>query len=165
MRKFLMITVLSISLLNTVQSASTPEQVKTLLVFNFIKFMEWEDKSTTLNIAFIGKDETLYKAFQEMVEQRTIGGKKLTLQKVTNVSEAAKFHVVYLAESNSSELQQIPSTLNTVVITEKEGSAKHGSFINLITIEGKLRFEINKSKFEASKVKISNQLISLAILV
>lgn len=127
--------------------------------------MEWEDKSTTINIAFMGKDEALFNAFKEMAEQRTIGGKKITLQKVTNTDEASRFHLVYLAESNSNELTKIPNSPNTVVVTEKEGLGKKGSYINLVNIDGKLRFEINKSKFEASKVKISNQLLSLAILV
>lgn len=165
MRKLLLIVLFCTGLFHTGKSASTPEQVKTLLVFNFIKFMEWEDKSSTINIAFMGKDDALFNSFKEMAEQRTIGGKKITFQKITNASEASKFHLVYLAESSSNELSQIPNTPQTVVVTERDGLAKKGSYINMVNIDGKLRFEINKAKFETSKVKISNQLLSLAILV
>ena len=59
----------------------------------------------------------------------------------------------------------MPEVKNTVIVTEKEGLAKKGSFINFISQEGKIRFEVNKAKFTASNVKISGQLLSLAIRV
>lgn len=165
MRKILIIVFLSCTLLSVAKASSTPEQVKALLVFNFIRLMEWEDKSGTINIAFVGQDQALFDAFKEMTEQRTIGGKKVTIQKINNLSEVSSFHLIYLSESGSNELTQTKNFSNTVIVSEKEGMAKKGSFINFITVDGKLRFEINKTKFESSKVKVSNQLLSLAILV
>ena len=165
MRKFLITVVLCICIFSTAKSASTPEQVKTLLVFNFMKFMEWEGNDPTIKIAFIGKDEALFKSFKEMTEKRTVGGKKIILQKISDTNEVSKFHLVYLAESNSNELSKIKASSNTVVVTEKDGLGEKGSFINLVNVQGKLRFEINKDKFKTSSVKISNQLLALAILV
>lgn len=165
MRRFLVVALLCCFSLHSFTFSNSPEKIKTLLLFNFIKFMEWEGNSNTISIGFIGNDEVLYNSFAEIAKQKSIGDKKITLEKIADPAAASNFNVIYITESNSVDLSKLQALPNTVLVTEKDGLAKKGSFINFITVDGKLRFEINKSVFEKSKVKVSSQLLSMAIVV
>ena len=165
MRKNLITMLLSTLFVSQSWATSTPEQIKTLFVFNFIKYIEWESKPETYTIGYFGENDELFKSFSEMAQSKSIGNTKIVVKKINQASEALNFHMVYIPESKSALLEQMPEVKNTVIVTEKEGLAKKGSFINFISQEGKIRFEVNKAKFSASNVKISGQLLSLAIRV
>ena len=165
MRKFFILFVLILSTVSSLFATSTPEQIKTLFVFNFIKYIEWETKPTTYTIAYYGDDDALFAAFTQMAEQKSVGNTKITVERLSQISKASNYHLAYISEGYSGLIEQLPELKNTVVVSEKDGLAKKGSYINFVNQEGKIRFEVNKSKFLASNVKISSQLLSLAIKV
>ena len=53
----------------------------------------------------------------------------------------------------------------TLVITDKNGLGEKGSAINFKTVDNKLKFELNQKAIEASNLKVSGALSSMAILI
>jgi len=53
----------------------------------------------------------------------------------------------------------------TLVITDKNGLGAKGSGINFKMIDNKLKFELNQKALEASNLKVSGSLSSMAILI
>jgi hypothetical protein len=53
----------------------------------------------------------------------------------------------------------------TMVITDKNGLGEKGSNINFKTVGGKLKFELNQAAFDKNKLKVSSQLVSMAIVI
>ena len=47
-----------------------------------------------------------------------------------------------------------PVLTSTMIVTEKEGMAKKGSAINLITVDWKLRYELNEAELDKRNVKL-----------
>lgn len=144
---------------------SNSDQVKTLFVFNFTRYIQWPDKSGEIKIGILGNDADIFKAFQTMAAKKSTASSKITVVQFSNPTEAANYQMVYIPENNSNALAATGDLKNTLIITEKDGLAKKGSCINFITENGKIRFEINKSRVDNSNLKISNQLMGLAILV
>jgi hypothetical protein len=52
-----------------------------------------------------------------------------------------------------------------LVITDKSGLGEKGSGINFKTVDNKLKFELNQKAIEASNLKVSGALSSMAILI
>jgi hypothetical protein len=52
-----------------------------------------------------------------------------------------------------------------LTVGEKKGFASRGGMINFIVVENKVRFEINPHAVETAALKISSQLLKLAIIV
>jgi hypothetical protein len=50
-------------------------------------------------------------------------------------------------------------------VTEKEGLAKKGSGINFITVDGKLRYELNDAELDRRNIKLSGKIKSLGIAI
>jgi hypothetical protein len=49
------------------------------------------------------------------------------------------------------------------VITEKDGVLKQGAIINFVSVEGKLKFETNKTEIEKREIRIAADLLKLSI--
>lgn len=156
---------LSAGLIKPAQAQGSTEQVKTLFVFNFTRYIQWPQQMSEVTIGVLGNDDKILAAFKEMAEKKSSSSMKIVVKQFTNPAEASNFHMVYIPENNSQAIKQLAATQNTLVITEKAGMAQQGSFINFITENGKIRFEINKSRVDNSNLKISGQLMGLAIIV
>ncbi|MTI23029.1 YfiR family protein, partial [Fulvivirga sp. RKSG066] len=137
----------------------------TLFVYNFTRYIQWPESNANITIGVLGDDPAIINAFKEMAEKKSSPTTKITVKQFSNPSEAADYQMVYIPKSNSAALKQIGTLKNTLVITEKEGLAKQGSYINFVTDNGKIRFEINKSGIDSSNLKVSGRLLGLAIVV
>ncbi len=53
----------------------------------------------------------------------------------------------------------------TLIVTEKSGLAAQGAAINFIIVDNKLKFEANTKSINKADLKVSSQLLKLAILI
>jgi len=68
----------------------------------------------------------------------------------------------------SGQIDDVIAKINTqsiLVVTEEKGLALKGSDINFIVKDGKLAFELNQASVNKQKLKVSNELTRLAILI
>jgi hypothetical protein len=80
----------------------------------------------------------------------------------------ADCHVVFIDKSKSGEFEAVNTKVKgkgTLVITDKAGLGEKGSGINFKNIDNKLKFELNQKAIEASNLKVSGSLTSMAILI
>ena len=54
---------------------------------------------------------------------------------------------------------------NVLVITETEDALDHGSIINLIVVDGRVRFEVSLDSAERAGLKLSSRMLAVAHLV
>ena len=90
------------------------------------------------------------------------------IKKITSPGEAATCSVVYLGRSKSNQFEEIKNTISgkpVLTITNGNGLAQKGSCINFKVIDGKLKFEMNQGTLTNSNLKVSGQLVSMAILI
>lgn len=151
---------------SSIQAQSAEHQVKTVFVYNFIRYIEWPQEREEFTIGIYGNDQKTFSAFMEMAAKKA-GSKRIVVKSFTTLSEAAGCDILFIPAQNSGNLTEVKSLglKNTLVVTEKEGLAKKGSGINFVNVDGKLRFEINKDEIERSGLKVSSQLLGLAIEV
>ncbi len=140
-----------------------------VFIYQFTKYIEWpvDYRSGEFIIAILGESPvTPY--LEDVARTKTAGAQKIVVKKVSNINEIPKCNMLFIPRSKSGELNTILAKLTdkpTLVITEKPGLGKQGSGINLITINDKLKFELNEAAIQKSKLKVSNNLLSLAIRI
>jgi hypothetical protein len=144
-------------------------EIHSMLIFNFIKYIEWPDEAKNGNfvIAVYG-DDAVYEQLSKLYGKRSIKGQSTEILNVSDVSEINDAHIIYLASSKSRDFETIYEAYNTkptLIISDKTGLGKKGSSINFREIGGKLKFEINQATFDDSNLKISSQLISMGIAI
>ena len=144
-------------------------EIYTMMVFNFTKYVQWPDadKPGEFVIGVIG-NEDVYKTLSTWYNGKTKGAKTYVIKKFLNATELTECAVVYLDKSKSSEFEAVNNKVRgkgTLVVTDRNGLGSKGSCINFKTVDDKLKFELNQKAIEATNLKVSSALTSMAILI
>ena len=145
------------------------EEIHSMMVFNFIKYVQWPnaDQSGEFVIGVVGNDD-VYKKLTAWYGGKPAGAKTYVIKKFSSAAELSECQVVYLDRSKSYEFDAINEKVkgkSTLVVTNKNGLGSKGSSINFKTVDDKLKFELNKHVMEASNLKVSGSLLSMAIVI
>ena len=144
-------------------------EVYSMMVFNFIKYVQWPDHATNgeFVIGVVGNSD-IYNTLNGWYGGKPRGSKTYIIKKFNSAAEVTDCHVVYIDHSKSGDFENVNSKVKgkgTLVITDKSGLGERGSAINFKTVDNKLKFELNQKAIEASNLKVSGALSSMAILI
>lgn len=175
MKKFLVIIIsvffLSFDLVDYAmyQKDAGPDKFKASYIYNFTKSFEWpESKTNEFNIAILGTNQNLFNFLTEMSSTKTVGTKKIVVKSISSISEASRPEILYILPDKSSVLAEAVSKYKgkgTLIITEKQGSAKVGAAINFVVAEDKLKFELNKSSAGRAGLVVGSKIEAMALKV
>lgn len=144
-------------------------EIYSMMVFNFTKYVQWPDHTATgeFVIGVIGNSD-VFNTLNTWYGGKPKGSKTYVIKKFSHASELTECHVVFIDKTKSGEFESINEKVKgkgTLIITEKNGLGQKGSSINFRTIDNKLKFELNQKAIEASNLKVSGALSSMAILI
>jgi hypothetical protein len=155
---------------NALQAQDRPmHEVYSMMLFNFTKYVQWPDHTDggEFVIGVIGNTD-VYNTLNAWYAGKPKGTKTYTIKKFNNAADVTDCQVVFLDKSKSGEFESLNNKVKgkgTLIITDKNGLGEKGSAINFKTIDNKLKFELNQKAIEASNLKVSSTLSSMAILI
>jgi len=121
------------------------ESLEAAFIFNFLKFVDWQDSRPTYDIC-IPDDENLRKMATGLLQGKTLNDRQIEV-----VDRTDNCHVLV---SNNP-----PKSDTTLTI----GDLDQGAMFEFMVIDNKLKFAINIDNIRKSKLKISSQLLNLAV--
>lgn len=144
-------------------------EVYSMMVFNFTRYVQWpsEGASNEFVIGVIGNNE-MFNTLQTWYGGKARGSQTFVVKKFNSAADVTDCQVLYIDKSKSGEFESANTKVkgkSTLVITDKSGLGEKGSAINFKTVENKLKFELNQKAIEASNLKVSGALSSMAILI
>ncbi len=146
----------------------TNAKIKSLFIYNFAKYIEWPSsyKQGDFIIGILG-DHPVYKELNNMAQTKKVFDQPIQVIKFSNVNEIQKCHMLIIPRQMTSKISQSKAKIqpyNTLLVTEKIGVGK-SSDINFVISENKQKFELNQNNLAKKDLKVSNNLVSLAIAV
>jgi hypothetical protein len=145
LRKISLLALLFVCSLSYAETASE-DDVKAAFIYHFINFTQWDDHQSAYYVC-IPQDKTLRDSAQNLFRDKTINHRKIV---VTDQQDSC--HVLV---SND-----LPYTSSALTI----GPLSKGALIEFRETNNKLKFAVNMDKVKNSKLKISSQLLKLAIV-
>src|SRR5688572_10393717 len=144
-------------------------EVYSMMVFNFTKYVQWPDHTATgeFIIGVIGNPD-IFNTLNAWYGGKPRGNKTYVIKSFKSSADVSDCHVLFVDKTKSGEFENINDKLKgkgTLIITDKQGLGEKGSGINFKTVDNKLRFELNQKALEASNLKVSGALSSMAILI
>lgn len=144
-------------------------QVKAAFLYNFAKFVDWPAKSfvsehSPLILGILGEDPFSADALRS-IQGKKVKGRPLEVRQVGNLQEAKDCHLLFIAESELPRLELILAALRdkqVLTISDAEHFAASGGIIGLLTVNQRIRFEINVEATGKAGLFISSQLLKLA---
>lgn len=145
-KKILIILFLIICTVAYGQAMVSEESLKAAFIFRFINFVEWNDNQPDYIIC-IPDDEMLRDAVSQAFK-----GKMVNNRHIAVVKEKEACHILI-----SDSVPLAPSMLTI-------GPLAKGALLEFRLVNNKLKFAINVERVKKSQLKISSQLLKLAIL-
>lgn len=144
-------------------------EVYSMMMFNFVKYVQWPDHTSTGDfvIGVVGNPE-VYNTLNAWYGGKPRGSKTYVIKSFKSAADLSDCDVVFIDKSKSGEFEAINNKVKgqgTLVITDKAGLGEKGSAINFRTIDNKLKFELNQKVVDASNLKVSSALSSMAIVI
>ncbi len=132
--------------------------------------MEWpseDDASEAFIIGIIG-DDRLYSELKALTINKSVGDQKIIIRNISSGGPFNDCHMLFLSpeeSSNFKKIELITRNQPVLLITENTGLAKKGSCINFVTVDNRLKLEINKRNILSKNINIASELLKLATIV
>jgi hypothetical protein len=150
-------------------SPPTDAQVKAAFLYNFGKFVTWppaaERGDQPFVIGILG-DDPFGDTLDQMVVDRAIRGRKVSVRRFSTVSEAtAHCQLLFISASEADQLSEIlraSSRSSVLTVSDVERFAERGGMIGFRIEDKRVRFDINAAAAASSGLAMSSQLLKLA---
>lgn len=154
------------------QDAALERKVKAAYIYNFSSFVEWPDDSfaapdSPLHIGMMEAD-ALADQLEQTIAGRTVRGRSLVVRKLRRTGSLADLHLLFIGPIPKAQFGEVLAAARRhalLVVTEVEGALQHGSMVNFVLADERLRFEVAPKTAEHSGLTISARLLAVALKV
>lgn len=168
-KQLYMALVLCLLPLSSLLAQGVNYKAQSVFLFNFARYAEWPaatPDNEVIRFGVLGKTG-VFEELDEVLKQKTINGKKCTIEKITNPAAATFYHIIFVADGESGKLADLLKALGdkpTLVVTERDNLVRKGAAISfLISDDNKLKFQLNNEVIERIKIQLASSLRSLAL--
>jgi hypothetical protein len=141
-------------------------KVHSLFIYNFTKHILWKDVDESFTIGVYGSEIAL-NVMKENLTGKRYFGKEIRVIRVEKISDANQSQLVYMPKSDKAKILNIfeGANKNNVLFVSEDDLIDQGFPISFVLNGTKHRFKVSKKNLEASGLKISTSLLSLAEVV
>lgn len=143
-------------------------QIKAAIIYNFAKYTAWpegafESAGSALRICILGHDREsdALAAFQA----KTVQGHPVDIQRVEQLAELRRCHMIYFASARNGALQSSIRALEglpILTVSGVDGFHEAGGMIALFEYDNRVRFDINLRPAQRAGLQLSSQVLKLA---
>jgi hypothetical protein len=142
-------------------------RVKTAYIYNFARFVEWPARSASgpVRIAILGRGD-LASPLEEVVRGKLASGRAIQITHINAVTETDCCEILVIERSESKHVREVVQTLaGKPVLTVCDGGngIPDGVMIVFQIVEESVRFQIDQEAAEHAGLRISSQLLKVAI--
>jgi hypothetical protein len=149
------------------EGSASEYAVKAAFLYNFTKFVEWPpgtfvEASDPITLCVLGENPfgTL---LEEAVRGKTVNGREIAVREAKTLSAAAGCHIVFLGSDSLDESLGALANRPVLTVSDAESAAERGAIIGLKLEENRVRFEVNLNAARKARLKLSSQLLKVAV--
>jgi hypothetical protein len=142
--------------------------VKAAFLYNFVRFVEWPpevsaDPRSPIMIGIVGHDP-FGPVLDEIVEGKTRGGRPIRVRRFDSMEQVEGCQVVYSADPKKGKAVRLTLAAKPILsVGDYEGALRDGNIIAFRLVDDSVRFEISVETAERAGLKISSQLLKVAL--
>lgn len=143
-----------------------------IFIYNFTKYIVWPSdyQQGDFVIGVLGASPLTNQLTYWAEKKKVRGVQPIVVKQFDSPNDLRneKVHMFFIPYSKSGYLKYVQEAVEgkpTLIITEKNGLALQGSMINFVVRNGRWTFEINEEATERAGLKVSSELLRVAIRV
>lgn len=151
------------------QTGAKAENVMAVYIYNFTKFFHWPDSNQfdKFFISIYGESNIL-NPLKIIAGKEKVNGKQIVVKELTSLNNLDSCHILFLPNKNENQLPDILKLVSgkkILTISNSNGFAENGIGINFLSIDQKIRFEVNRSAIESVGIVPNSRILSLALKI
>ena len=143
-------------------------RVKAAFLYRFTEFVTWPEAAfaraeSPFTIVVVGRDALAHE-LRQITAGRTVQGRTVEVRRAGDGEAMPAAQMVFIPDSEKPRLREWMRNAprQALLVTESEDALAHGSVINFILIEGRVRFEISLESAEKRGLRMSSRLLAIA---
>jgi hypothetical protein len=147
----------------------TDYKIHANIIYRFTKYIDWpvNKKAGDFIIGIVG-DSPLFEDLKSVSANKMVGEQKIVVVRMVPSASFYNCQILFISDEESGSLKRIAlvtAGAAILIISESDGLARKGSCINFVTVDERLKLEINKSNIEQRNLRIASELLALGILI
>lgn len=144
--------------------------LKAAYIYNFARYTQWEGKAAEYKqfTICVHKESDLYKSLKKL-ENKKMKGMEIKIVTIGDTENCLHpCNIIIIPEIQQDRLEALltkAKACNALTVSDTEGYAQKGVIINLKTASNKITFEANLNQALRSKLKMSSNILKMAIIV
>jgi len=154
------------------QAENDSYELKAALLYKLALFIEWPKSAFhgdehSFGLCVLGKNP--FGTSLNVVKKRSINSRKINVHIFSKANEAKKnCHLIFLSQSNQPSVKQALSVLShqaILTVSDIPGFAEKNGMIEMITIDDRNGFRINRRVLQQAGLKAAASLLQLSDIV
>jgi hypothetical protein len=151
----------------TIPEDNTVAIIRANYLYQFANNNDWpaQQKKGPFVVGVVGNKD-VFDIMAAKYASKPIGSQLLSVIMGNEVSMAQHVHVLFIDRSKKTEITRYVKEFkgkNTLIVTNWEGALAQGAHINFLSIDGSIRFEMNKAGMLESAITPGVKIIQWAI--
>jgi hypothetical protein len=154
---------------NDTAAAPTEDRIKAAFLYKFAGYVEWpegkfENAQAPIVIGVLGA-EPIAEALLTLTAGRTIANRSMLIKRISIGDPINDLHILFIGDSQRSHLRELAPQLqahSVLTVTESEDALAHGSIINFLIMNQRVKFDVSLESAEKSKLRLSSRLLAVA---
>jgi hypothetical protein len=140
---------------------------KAVFVTNFIRYIGWPEAARQGDFVIgVIRDKEMADYFKGLSNGKKFGFQNIIVKEFKSPDEVTYCQFLFIPETinlskNASKIIDKLGGKNSLIVTEKENATKHGSMINFVIRDDKLKFEISKENASRFGLQVSSKLMNM----
>ena len=153
----------------TEPDSSLERSVKAAFLYKFLNFASWpaasfSEPSSPFVIGVLGSDATATELVK-LVADRPVSGRPVDVRIVKRGESLAGLHVLFVGRAETGHLSLLAEKAqqqSVLLVSESDRGLNLGSAINLVVVDGRIRFDVSLDAAEKYGVRLSSRLLGVA---
>lgn len=136
------------------------------LSYNFAKYASWPEHVVTSETVEICYFSTRLKKSFDALQEKPIYDKPVSVRQLSRIEQSDACHLVFVDNSERDMIQRLFVHLAdrpVLTVSDIAGFIDEGGMIEIVKFNNKFRFKVNMKQLEKARLKMSSQVLKLAV--
>lgn len=145
-------------------------KAKAMLTLSFIRYVGWGENARKGDFVIgVVRDKELVNHLKTQSAGKKFGFQDVVIKEFKSWEEATDCQVIYISKNwnfnKNADAVITKVGKDTLIITEMEGAVDHGSMINFVVRDEKLKFELSKKNASYAGIQFSAKLENMTAAI
>ncbi len=174
MKKALLVGITMVFCIVAMGQSMTEEEIdhKADIILKIIQFGEWPESAKTgadgkFVIHVVG-ESPLTPRLEALAKEKSAGGAPIVVKVVSIEDDIAACQILFMATKETADLAKILKKVDgkpCFTVSDAEYFARYGVMVNFVEVDGKTKFEVNRTTMKMSGLKMSSKMLKMAVII